>query len=234
MTTLGQVVSTSCRSFSLVQPSPFLSWLVGLFSEQSAVRIFASTVSPGVHVVAKACPPGFGMYVPPIVHPMSTTLEFEQEDLTVSWNAGDPTTFVDGDDVGDEEYDARDDTVRVVVMDQLWTHEVLGDRRIDLNIVKKDVTQGDSSIEAWLIAPDIPQLKPFLVAAERSGWRVCTIPSGPPRERGLDLDRALGEILSRLDLGAVLLISNYADMIASIENLGWEVILETDIEPFVV
>lgn len=234
MTSIGQVFSPICRDFSVLKPDPFLPWFDGLMSKKEGLSVYKSTKQDGVFTVSRACPPAFVPYSSLIERTSTTQLEMAHDDLQDFLESLDTNEDFRSDGGLEEESLSRDYTVRAVVMDQLWTHQELGDRRIDLRIVRKDLTQGDPSIEAWLVAPDIPSLDSFLQAAERSGWRVRTIPPKNPRERGVDLDLALGEILGRLERGAVILISNFTDMIGSAENLGWEVILESDIEQYVI
>jgi hypothetical protein len=224
MTAVGQVISPICHHFSVTKPSPFLPWFDGLISKREGLAVFKSAKLDGVFVVSRVCPPDFVHHSTPIGN---TWASVSLEDL-------DTNEEIKGDDYVEDESITRDHTVRAVVMDQFWTHQELGDRRIDLRIVRNDLTRGDPSVETWLIAPEIPALGSFLQAAERSGWRIRKIPPKSPRERGPDLDLALGEILGRHEQGAVILFSNFTDIIGSVENLGWEVILETDIEHYVI
>ena len=63
-------------------------------------------------------------------------------------------------------------TVRLLLVDQGWMHDHLGDRRIDLAALRRQWTAELVSGSAAIVMPDIPALGFFAKACERVGWVV--------------------------------------------------------------
>lgn len=250
-TTLGQLVSLACTHFEVPRPRPFLAWLAGLLSSRPelGLSIYSSTTKSGVEVVHSTTPPGFVLFVST---PTSTPAikidsgdEAADKDSTKAQLAHFPAEPVvpigNTHDEYSDVYQGLDDEwaedgewaefsevieskIRVVIIDQLWTHHALGDRRVDLAQVKRDFVDEYPEVGTWMIAPDLPLIRGFLNRAQMCGWTLELLPN----EDRTGLEDAIARVLSKYEVGTAVVISKYADFIAAVENLGWDCFVDEE------
>lgn len=123
-------------------------------------------------------------------------------------------------------YESEEDVpISLVVLDQFWTAEVLGDERLDL-LALRVACSGGFEPRSVLIGSGRGNRAAFHHAAEDRGWEVLSC-----EERSEFLTRLTG-VLSSMQPGRAILVSARIDALMEIENLGWEVDMFIDLDQF--
>jgi len=102
----------------------------------------------------------------------------------------------------------------LILFDQTWLRETLGDRRVDLNLTAFRIA-GGRRFDACLVAPGFPQLEGFFHALSRFGWTIERTPS--PRWQQVGRVR---EVCQRAKDAEVFVVSGYEDFIEAAREGG--------------
>lgn len=114
----------------------------------------------------------------------------------------------------------------LVLYDQTWSHGHLGDRRIDLTLLRSSLV-GTSSTPCYIIGPCLSELIGFHRAAKNLGWQVHCAET---RQEQIDAARSL----ARQSSGEIVVVTNAADLVTDLEENGFDVHLVDSLQPFVV
>jgi len=140
--------------------------------------------------------------------------------------------YVTDDETGDDflyeiSYDDELPVVAVLV-DQQWTYLELGDRRVDLALMRQSLSEGQPDVQAWLIGKTNDGLAGLHHAAQQRGYM-----SMEASTREMVVASAL-QITEVLDPGIIKVVSAFSDIFKALENVGWETVEVTDISGFVI
>jgi hypothetical protein len=114
-----------------------------------------------------------------------------------------------------DEYQTPD----IVLMDQASTSRILSNHRIDF-LQTRNALSGESEIPCYLIGDHGNyEITPLQYAAKLRGWQIAN-PSQVGREAICSMATSL---VREIDASVVTIVSNYADIVAEIENLGIDV-----------
>lgn len=102
----------------------------------------------------------------------------------------------------------------VVIADQGWMHQHLGDRRVDLRSLEALAIGERARAASYLVLPPISLLEPFARAAEARGWMICTAPDAQRKS----MIKAIVDLVA--DLGEshiAVVVTGDEDVVAALE-----------------
>jgi len=114
----------------------------------------------------------------------------------------------------------------LVLFDQTWSYGHLGERRIDLALLRSSLV-GTSPTPCYIIGPCMDVLIGFHRAAKNLGWEVRCAET---RQEQIEATRSIARQYS----GQLVVVTNAADLVADLEESGFDLHLVDSLQPFVI